>query len=210
MPHKDPQKRKEYMKKYSIIYNEKNKEKIREYDRKYKHLERPKKLAIIARKKRDEIDNNKSRECITCGNNYIGGRRSHFCADCLLKKKIGNQYWKNVKNRLRGEKSPSWKGGITFWRKTIWDSKKYKDWRKRIFERDNYKCTNCSAKNGDGKTIYFEAHHTPIGFADLLRMHNINNKGEADLCDELWTLDKGITLCVDCHNITKLGRPKNN
>lgn len=65
-------------------------------------------------------------------------------------------------------------------------------WRQAIFERDNYTCQYCGARNGNGKTIYFEAHHI---------------KSYADYPDLRYELDNGITLCKECHSSTKCGNP---
>lgn len=48
----------------------------------------------------------------------------------------------------RGEKNHSWKGGITPFRIKIWHSKKYKNWRKSVFGRDNYTCVQCEQRGG--------------------------------------------------------------
>lgn len=55
----------------------------------------------------------------------------------------------------------------------------YKNWKKSVLERDNYKCTNCGISD---VTLY--AHHIKpfISFPD--ERFNINN---------------GTTLCFDCH-----------
>ena len=50
-------------------------------------------------------------------------------------------------------------GGITPERKKIRDSKEWQNWRQSVFERDNYTCRHCQKKNGNGKTIFLEAHH---------------------------------------------------
>jgi hypothetical protein len=68
-------------------------------------------------------------------------------------------------------------------------SKKYKEWRTAIFERDNYTCQICGARNfkGNGKTIKLHADHIkPFAYYPELRF-DINN---------------GRTLCEDCHKKT--------
>lgn len=69
-------------------------------------------------------------------------------------------------------------------------SKKYKEWRKAVFERDNYTCQMCGVKNkkGLGKTVILHADHIkPFAYYPELRF-DINN---------------GRTLCEDCHKKTK-------
>jgi len=91
-----------------------------------------------------------------------------------------------------GKRNPRWKNGITeYWHK-IRNSKEYKEWRLKVFERDNYTCQNCGSKSGkdyDG-TIYLEAHHS-VKFAKLLK--TVFEK-------YIYDIRNGITLCKNCHN----------
>lgn len=57
-------------------------------------------------------------------------------------------------------------------------------WRKKIFERDDYTCQVCNARNGNGKKYEHNAHH--------LDGWNWNKKGRFDI-------ENGITLCTGCH-----------
>jgi hypothetical protein len=100
----------------------------------------------------------------------------------------GNLYWKLVKNRLKGKDAPNWQGGKRSWKKIIYDSSEYKNWRRTIFERDNYTCQECGTKNGNGKGIYLQAHHIkPFAYYPKLR----------------FDLNNGKTLCVECHKKTE-------
>lgn len=90
-----------------------------------------------------------------------------------------------------GEKSYSWKGGISKLHKTErqqdMQTFAYREWRKSVFERDNYICVECGAKNGDGKRVVLNADHLkPYALFPDLRL-DINN---------------GRTLCVPCHHNT--------
>ena len=68
--------------------------------------------------------------------------------------------------------------------KIIRQSVIYKAWRKLVFERDNYTCVLCEAKNGNGKFIYLHADHIkPFALHPELRFEVSN----------------GRTLCVTCH-----------
>ena len=188
---------KETIKKWRI----KNQNKIREKAVKYQKKWRLKNIEECRRKDREGkvvLGN-----CIICKKEIKGYKVKKYCNVCRkdLQKKnlVGNDYWKKVKRRLTKENHPNWKGGITFWKKRIWDSKKYKDWRRKVFERDNYTCQNCGEKG------YLEAHHTK-SFTELLKKYNIKSKEEADLCNSLWNIRLGQTLCFKCHNNTKNGR----
>lgn len=66
-------------------------------------------------------------------------------------------------------------------------SLEYRLWRSAVFERDNYTCTICGARNGNGKTIILQADHIKtFALYPELRM----------------AVDNGRTLCIDCHRVT--------
>lgn len=87
-----------------------------------------------------------------------------------------------------GALSSHWKGGITPENACIRHSLEYVAWRIAVFERDNYTCQDCGQIGGD-----LEAHH----------VHEF-----AQYLDERFVVDNGKTLCLKCHNKTKLGRFK--
>ena len=55
----------------------------------------------------------------------------------------------------------------------------YREWRRSVYERDNYTCMLCGQRGGD-----LNAHHI---------------KPYALYPEHRYELDNGITLCVDCH-----------
>lgn len=85
-----------------------------------------------------------------------------------------------IKLKMRGENHPNWKGGIGRHSRDK-DRTEYKNWRKAVFERDNYKC---QARCCDGNTTKIVAHHKVFWIKNVELRFDINN---------------GITLCVDCH-----------
>jgi|ERR1035437_1186314 5-methylcytosine-specific restriction endonuclease McrA len=113
-------------------------------------------------------------------------------------------------NKRIGKKPPSRKGikftpeAIAKRRKTlkeIWDKKgrkspiheqirrslEYKLWRTSVFERDNYTCIWCGARNGNGTTFILHADHIkPFAYYPELR----------------FAIDNGRTLCRECHLTT--------
>ena len=84
---------------------------------------------------------------------------------------------------LSGINSPAWKGGISRAYKTGYYSIKYRNWRKQVFERDNFECQKCFQKRGK----YITAHHI---------------KSWRNYLDLRYELSNGVTLCELCHNET--------
>lgn len=92
-----------------------------------------------------------------------------------------------------GPKSHFWKGGITPLRKQIREHFFYKEWRKKIFERDNYTCQLCGQR---GKKL--EADHIKP-FSVILEEYQIKSLEDALKCEEFWDITNGRTLCKECH-----------
>ena len=109
---------------------------------------------------------------------------------------------------MAGENNPNWK---KFGRehprwadvkkhpfyKSIREIFKYVEWRKSVFELDNYSCRLCGISG-----VYIEADHYPKRFIDIVRDNNIQDIGDAIKCDELWDVGNGRTLCNPCHRKT--------
>lgn len=60
-------------------------------------------------------------------------------------------------------------------------TKEYKDWRKSVYERDNYTCQKCGVRGGR-----LNAHHV---------------KPWAKYPAHRFKVDNGLTLCVECHKM---------
>lgn len=88
----------------------------------------------------------------------------------------------------KGVKHHNWKGGITTENAKTRSSRRYAKWRTTVFERDDYTCIDCCARNGNGVAIYLEAHHI---------------KSFAEYPDLRFDIDNGITLCRGCHKKTE-------
>jgi len=90
---------------------------------------------------------------------------------------------KNPMYGKRGKASPRYKNGkYTAEKKRYWSTSEYQQWRKAVYERDNYTCQKC----GDDKGGNLNAHHI---------------KPWADFPKLRYVVSNGITLCVKCHRI---------
>jgi 5-methylcytosine-specific restriction endonuclease McrA len=99
------------------------------------------------------------------------------------KKRNHGQIVEMRKRVLKGSNCHFWRGGVSKINRTerqnIARSNEYRDWRKLIFERDDYTCRKCEKK---GKLL--RAHHI-LNFSKYPKLrYKINN---------------GITLCEKCH-----------
>jgi len=142
---------------------------------------------------------------ISYSNWCYGKKRCRFCA---FDGKRNVMY--GVRNF--GKKSGAWRGGITSLHFMIRELKEYKEWRKQVFERDNYTCQECKQYGGD-----LEAHHKKkfsIIFQEFLQIYNqfspIEDKESlvrfAINYKLFWDVSNGQTLCKGCHNKTKKGK----
>lgn len=88
-------------------------------------------------------------------------------------------------NNIQGKKNPNWRGGITPENEKLRNTFELKEWRKAVFEQDNYACVCCLTRSGNGRAVYLHAHHI-LGFADFPeKRFDVNN---------------GATLCEPCHH----------
>lgn len=117
-------------------------------------------------------------KCHTC-KKRIPNYREGKCLNCYnVSRRIGRRF---------GERHHWWKGGVTSQNSIIRNSQEYKQWRKKVFERDDYTCRVCNKKNGQGKAVYLEAHH----------IRDFANHQELR-----FEVSNGLTLCEDCHRLT--------
>ena len=156
--------------------------------------------------------NRKISTCVVCGRKFEHwvGRNAKYCSrECWNKRNpkvlknclfCGKEFWSyqhenkeycsrkcyglHKRELQKGENSHFWRGGKTKLNKLLRTRAKYTEWRKAVFERDNYTCQDCGIKNGEGVKVYLQAHHIkPVSkFPDLV--YDVSN---------------GITLCKNCH-----------
>jgi len=115
---------------------------------------------------------------------------SKECREEMSKSRIGKkmnfEQRKKLSARQQNISVKNWKQFITPLTHRIRTSVGFKQWRKAIFERDNYACQECGDRNckGRGKSVMLNVHHIKK-FSKYPKLRfNINN---------------GITLCDLCH-----------
>lgn len=81
--------------------------------------------------------------------------------------------------------------------KQIRDCVKMQEWRKAIFQRDDYTCQGCSKRGGTLNADHIKQ------FALILKEHEIKTLEDSLMCSELWELANGRTLCSQCHRKTE-------
>ena len=106
---------------------------------------------------------------------------------------------RKMSEALKGDKCYNWKGGITAVNHSIRTCLQYREWIMAIFKRDNFTCQDCGATK-----VYLHAHHIRL-FSDIMQENNITSLEEALLCDALWDVSNGRSLCELCHKREHFG-----
>lgn len=83
----------------------------------------------------------------------------------------------------RDDRNGNWRGGVTSGRKKSMSTAKYKQWRRSVFERDNFTCVDCGHRGGDLEADHIKqwAHHPRLRYA----------------------VSNGATKCKECHRERK-------
>ena len=131
----------------------------------------------------------------------IGIRKGGWKLSKKIKQKMKQNsphYWLNKKRpNITGSKCRFWKGGITELQYKIRNHFKYRQWRSDVFTRDNFTCQCCGDKKGGN----LEAHHLKAKSL-IIKENNITTIEQALMCEELWNINNGQTLCEKCHQKT--------
>lgn len=112
---------------------------------------------------------NKIRICPGCG--------KPFEAKASNDKYCSYECWDKKRDMPKGEDHWNWQGGISLINDRH-DSREYKEWRLKVYQRDSYKCRYCGSKEK------INAHH----------IYSWKNYPELR-----YNIDNGITLCEKCH-----------
>lgn len=132
-------------------------------------------------------DEESQRKCIKCNKifritNRARIKTAKFCSiECGKGHNIfykGFTPWNKGKPHLRGSKHWNWKGGVDKIHTRIKQTDEYKEWRKKIYERDRWICQICGSK----KNIV--AHHIKW----FSKYPNLR-----------FEVSNGIVLCRACH-----------
>jgi len=132
------------------------------------------------------------RLCKVCGK-QIPKQNWKYCSDKCYKsiiknKKRNEEDIKKIKigcqkRNQTGIKNPNWNGGVTKKRNIIFNSPEYAEWRRKVFERDDFTCQDCGLK-GDGNNLI--AHHIKSFTKYPELRFDVNN---------------GKTLCKEDHRV---------
>lgn len=124
------------------------------------------------------------------------------CHNCTISEKLKTLGIPVINRRYNGRTSLNM---------LIRNCKESKDWRCKVFERDDYTCQVCGKRGGD-----LEAHHIKSFYSIMSKFLKeydqfspIEDKETlvrlALKYKPFWNLDNGQTLCVECHRKTKNG-----
>ena len=176
-----------------------------------------------------------NKTCLYCNKQFVAYANRKYCSRYCMNKYIweytdkkqkvsakttGRKCSEENKANMRknhanvcGINNSNWKGGIDLLRNYIYRLSEYKQWIKKIFERDNYTCQLC------GQVGYeLHAHHNKKLFSEILKefLQHYNQFSPIEDKETLtrlaityepfWDITNGLTLCKKCHNNSHKGK----
>lgn len=88
-------------------------------------------------------------------------------------------------------------GGNELLAKRISWLSQYREWKKTIKKRDNYRCVLCKSK----KELNID--HYPKSLAQLIHEYKVRKPQESKTYAEFWDINNGRSLCLKCHKNTE-------
>ena len=151
-----------------------------------------------------------TKKCIKC----VKVKKKYYCKECNIRVtsnciKYGTGLCQRCGNL--GKRNPSFIDGRSPLTQAIRNATEYHNWRKSVFKRDNYTCQSCGQVGGK-----LEAHHKnrfSVLLKSFLKQYDQFSPIEdretlvrlAMKWKPFWDTDNGQMLCIDCHNLTKVG-----
>lgn len=128
--------------------------------------------------------------CPKCDKSFWNKKKTTYCSRSCSSQStprkrgyhLSEEHRRKIGEARSGSKSNFWRGGVTPWQKKERRSIDYVNWRKSVFERDNYTCLFCGIRGG---TLNADHIKPWIAYPDL----------RLDIAN-------GRTLCVPCHKQT--------
>lgn len=137
-------------------------------------------VQIVSKETREKLSK------VRIGNKNASGPMSQEHKNAISRALKGKRL--GCENKYRGEKHWNWKGGVTKGIRKLRVSYRYKDWRKKVFDRDNYTCVLCGIRSAIGIKVVLNADHIkPVVFNKEL----------------IFDVSNGRTLCEACHRKTE-------
>jgi len=114
--------------------------------------------------------------------NWKGGMVAKYCQVCSTPFEVIPKRKDTAKFCSQKCKHIAQDSGISTENEKIRRSKQYREWRKLVYERDNYTCVECGKHGGQLNADHIK----PFAFYP----------------DDRFKLENGKTLCLDCHKNT--------
>lgn len=148
----------------------------------FRHSEETKQKIGLARLGKKHTEETKRKISKTEQGKVISVETKLKISKVCLGRKHSDKTRKKLSEMFRGEKSSFWRGGVSNENRLIRKGLKFRIWRERVFERDNFTCQVCNIKGSN------------------LQPHHI--KSFSEYPERRFWVRNGMTLCNKCHSLT--------